>query len=265
MTQCYIRQYTAATYEIALGNATETRARLEMRRSDVDDRWMFFRSIHRVNTQLGFILRHTMRYKEALNRMQEALDAARLFVDEKNKGNTVWSDDDTLIQALDHVARLQNILRSGEGAKYAEEAYTLASNQHGPEHPTVQKAATCLIDCCEATGNFVDAERFARINYECLNDVNSNTDRKGRVFANAKIQLATVWLSTRSDQRDGGFEAAEEAETVMREACDILEEMLRGENTGGSVANFLSSSYAILAVVMVARGKKNSEVEKIYL
>ena len=265
LTQCYIRQNTAATYEIALGYATETRARLEMRRSDVDHRWMFFRSIHRVNTQLGFILRHTMRYKEALDRMQEALDAARLFVDDKNKGETVWSDDDSLIQALNNVARLQNLLKSGEGAKYAEEAYTLASNQYGPEHPRVQSAATCLIDCCVATGNIVDAERFARINYECLNDLNSNTDRKSRVFANAKIQLAVIWLSTRSEQRDGGSEAAEEAEALAREACDIIEAMERGENAVVSVTNFLSNSYAILAEVMVARGEKYSEVEKIYL
>jgi tetratricopeptide (TPR) repeat protein len=264
LTQCYTRQNTAATYEIALGYATETRARLEMRRSDVDDRWMFFRSIHRVNTLLGFILADTMRYKEALDRMQEALDAARLCVDEKNKGKMASSDDDILIQALDNVARYQNALRSGVGAKYAEEAYTLVSHQHGPEHPDVQKAATCLIDCCAEMGNFVDAERFARINYECLNDPKSNTDRKGRVFANAKMQLVAIWLLTPADQRDGGPEAAEEAETLVRETCDILQEMLRGKDADDSVAHFLSSSYAALAVVMTVRGQY-SEVEKTYL
>lgn len=98
---------------------------------------------------------------------------------------------------------------------------------NGPEHPKVQSVATTLIDCYVAMGNFVDAGRFARINYECLSDPNSKTDRKSDVFALAKKQLAGIWILTPADQRDQGPEVAEEAETLMREACDILEKGCR--------------------------------------
>jgi hypothetical protein len=67
-------------------------------------------------------------------------------------------------------------------------------------------------------------------------------------------------LLTPPDQRIGGPEAAEEAETLAREACDMYENMSRGEGFDNPFAISLSLSYANLTKVMMARGKTGSEV-----
>ena len=221
LTESYTNQSTAASFDIALGYAVETRVQLEMRRNNAEDRNIFFNCIYNVNTQLGDIFMKTMRYKESLYHMQEALAAARHVEHDTN------GQPSTLIQALQNMAHIHSTLKNGEGANYAEEVYILVSELHGPEHPRVQDSAMYLISIYLDTGNLVDAERFARINYECLVDPNNNTDRMGRLFAYGKMQIARVWLLTPPEQRIGGLEAAEEAETLSREAIDILENRYR--------------------------------------
>ena len=263
LTESYIRQNTFATFEIALGYATETRAQLEMRRSNDDYRETFLNFIYRLNTLLGHIFTGTMRNEQALYHWQEALAAARLYAyDLKSK-----KQPEILISALVNTAQAysKSYHKNGGGAKYAEEAYNIVSAQNGPDHPDVQRVATTLIDCYVAMGNFVDAGRFARINYECLSDPNSNTDRKGEIFALAKKQLAGIWVLTPADQRDQGPEVAEEAETLMRGACDTLEYMERDNGVDDPVASSLSAAYIGLATVLIVRGKKGSEVEKTIL
>ena len=261
LTDSYFRQNTAATFEIALGYATETRAQLEMRRSNNDYRETFFSCIYRVNTLLSCIFCGTIRYEQALYHWQEALAAARLCEYDDKSGK----HPENLITALLNTARGYTKLRNGGGATYAEEAYSIVSALYGPEHPEVQRVATYLIDCYEVMGNFVDAGRFARINYECLSDPNSNTDRKGQVFASAKGQLAEKWARTPAAQRDQGPEVAEKAEILMREACDILENIEMGKDVDDPVASTLSMTYNSLASEMIARDKKDSEVEKTIL
>ena len=259
LTESYTNQSTAASFDIALGYAVETRVQLEMRRNNAEDRNIFFNCIYNVNTQLGDIFMKTMRYKESLYHMQEALAAARHVEHDTN------GQPSTLIQALQNMAHIHSTLKNGEGANYAEEVYILVSELHGPEHPRVQDSAMYLISIYLDTGNLVDAERFARINYECLVDPNNNTDRMGRLFAYGKMQIARVWLLTPPEQRIGGLEAAEEAETLSREAIDILENIERGGESDEPVTACLSKSYGMLAAVMMERGEINSEVEKIIL
>jgi tetratricopeptide (TPR) repeat protein len=256
LTESYVKQNTVASFDTALGYATETRAQLEMRRSNDDDREMFFHNIYRVNTQLGHIFIYMIRYEEALCHMQEALTAA------KHDGNENNEKPSNLIQALKNMSSISGLLKNGEGAKYAEEAYNLVSGQHGPEHPEVQEAATCLIDSCLEMRNFVDAERFARITYECLIDPNNTNIRKA--VAIGKMQLARVWLRTPPEQRIGGAEAAEEAEKLSRKACDIFENIGRG-GFDHPITVCLSMSHATLAEVMMESGKTNSEVERTIL
>lgn len=256
LTETYIKQNTVASFDIALGYATETRMQLEMRRSNDDDLEMFFHNIYRVNSQLGHIFIYMIRYEEALLHMQEALIAAR------HGGNGDVGESSNLIQALKNMSSISGLLKNGEGAKYAEEAYNLVSGQHGPEHPEVQEAATCLIDSCLEARNFVDAERFARITYECLIDPNNTNIRKA--VAIGKMQLARVWLRTPPEQRIGGAAAAEEAEKLSRKACDIFENIGRG-GFDHPITVCLSMSYATLAEVMMESGKTNSEVERTIL
>jgi pentatricopeptide repeat protein len=65
-----------------------------------------------------------------------------------------------LIDALKSTAQIYGILKTGEGAKYAEEAYNLMLGQHGPEHMESLISVTSVIDCCVDARNFADAERF---------------------------------------------------------------------------------------------------------
>ena len=142
-----------------------------------------------------------MRDEEGLHHMQEALAAAR-HVDYRNDEGPL-----DLIEALKNMASGCALINR-EATKYAEEAYIIASGHYGPEDPRVQDSTTYLVDSCLQAKNYIDAERFARITYECMIDPNNCG---GKLVIDGKIQLARVWLHTHPDQRTGGPEAAEEA------------------------------------------------------
>lgn len=257
LTESCMNQDTVTSYDSALSYATETLARLEMMQCNDGNREFLSHNIYKANKHLGHILMYMMRHEEALHPLQGALAAARYGKLEDNGGTS------NLYHALMSMALISGILKTGETIKYAEEAYNLVSGQHGPEHPSVQGAATCLIDSCLEMGNFVDAERFARINYECLTDPSRNIDRKDPLYVYAKIQLARVWSDSPPDQRLGGPEAAEEAERLAREACEMTENSPRCEHSEDPVTLGLSTFYGVLARVMIARGKPNRDIEKV--
>jgi hypothetical protein len=260
LVESYIRQSTVAALDSALIYATETRTQLEMRRSNEDDQQICLHFIYRINTQMGNILRKTMRYEQSLYHTQEALAAVRLIeYDDENKLQSM-----NLFFALKDIAYTSGLLKN-DGTKYAEEAYNFVSSQYGPEHPDVQDSASCLIDSYLQMGKFVDAERFARITNECLLDPSNNTDCKSKLFAYAKMQLARIWMLTPADKRIRGSEGAEEAETLLREASDILEVIERGEGFDDPITCALSSALEILAELMMTRGKEFSEVESTLL
>jgi hypothetical protein len=187
--------------------------------------------------------------------MEEALTAAR-HLEHLN-------DPSRLTDALSNVTIINSLLKSEEINKNAKEVYDLVAGQHGPEHPDVQDAAISVINSFFAMGNFVNAERFARINYETLSDPNKNIERK--VIAIGKIQLARAWLLPPTDQSIGGPEAAKEAETLAREACDVLENTERGVGFDDPITEYLAKSHGILAGVMMERGGRDSEVERTLL
>jgi hypothetical protein len=77
--------------------------------------------------------------------------------------------------------------------------------------------------------------------------------------------MATAWVRTPIDQRIVGSEAAEEAETLAREACDLLEAFARGKSRHHPIVTILLQLLNILIEMMTERGKKSSEVEKTIL
>jgi MYND finger len=257
LAESYITQNSVAAFEIAMTYAVVTRAQLELRRSNDNDRKMFYHFIYRANSQLGHIYMNTMRNVEALYHMEEALAAARSGLTDPEEEST------NLIQALKSMADIHSLLKNGEAARHAEEAYIIVSGKHGPEHPDVQGAATYLIDSCVEMGNFVDAERFARINYECLIDPNNKGIRKA--VAIGKMQLARVWLLTPPDQRIGGAETAAEAERLAKEACEILDNIPRSDGFEDPITSCLSMAHGMLGEVMIERGSTSMDVEKTLL
>lgn len=249
----YINQYDAASLDIALAYATETRAELEMRRNDHNAPDQFFQFMFVVDSQLGDIHKKKMQFDQCLHHVQEALVAARYFGPAYSR---------SLYHALSNLANTHVVLKTGDGANFAEEAYNLASEEFGPEHPEVHEAATILINIYQDTGNFVDAERFARINYESLKDPNNNVDPEGDLLALGKNQVARLWLLTPPDQRIGGEQAAEEAETLSREACAIFEGLeMNGAND--PMSSQLGLALTTLAEIMMVRDKVTPEVEGI--
>jgi hypothetical protein len=249
LTEFYMKEHTANSFDVALGYATETREQLEMRRSNTENPEKFFYLMFRVNLQLDCILALTLRFDECSQYAQEALAAARLcgHDDENNKKPSC------LVQALQMMARTTS---GEEGVKFAEEAYILVSEKHGPVHPYVQEAAASLISIYLGAGNFVDAERFARINYESLIDPNNGVNLKSQDFANGKLTLANVWFKTPADQRIGGPEAAEEAETLAREACNIIECIASAKPFDRNKLG-LSMTLERFADLLLERGKLN--------
>jgi tetratricopeptide (TPR) repeat protein len=256
LTEHYVNEGTATSFDIALGYALETRTQLEMRCTNDEDRDVFLERICQVNTQLGDIYMKTIQYEESLHHYEEALAAARHCSHENDRKLLI------LVPALQSMANILNLMVTKEGAKYAEEAYLIVSGEHGPEHPDVQGAANYLIDSYLRMNNFVDAERFARINYECLIDPIHRINYRRLLFVVGKLQLARTWLLTPPEQRIGGPEAAEEAETLAREACGLLEKIEMCEESEDPTATNILTSHHTLVQVMIANGKKGSEVER---
>jgi hypothetical protein len=188
-----------------------------------------------------------------------ALTAAR----DRDLDNSTESSN--LIQALQCMANINYLLKNGEAAKYAEEVYTLVTRQYGREHPIFQDTTTYLIDVYLEMGKFVDAAQVARINYEGLIAPCSPIDRKSELFASSKMQMVRVWLRTPSEQRLGGADAAEEAETLSRVTCNILENIKESKRCEDLKSSSLFTSLRMLGDVMMERGKKNIDVAKTIL
>jgi MYND finger len=261
LTAVYITHGTIASSDTALGYANESRSQLEMRRSIFEDRsnsddlHLFHYYIFRANTHISNIFKNTMRNEEALYHTQEAQAAAKHCPDDYNGESDFWRC------RIKTIKNTSDILTNDSGpVKYAEELYLLESGLHGPEHPKVLKQAAYLVDNYQRYERLIDAERFARINYECLIDPSNHADTETSITG--RIQVASVWYRTPPGQRIGGKEAAEEAETLAREACDMLEDMQRED---GSYTLWLLSSYTMLLKVMMERGKTNRVVIKTML
>lgn len=250
----YISQNTDASLDIALARAKETRAELETLRSNPEDQKEFYQFLWVTETQMGEIYDKKLQAKEALHHTKEALVAAR-----QGKPECSGEYSENLLLALTNLADMHSKLKTGEGEKIAEEAYTLVSEHHGPEHPDVLDTATYLITMYQDSGKYVDAERFARINYESLTDPGNKINRSGETFAVGKMQLARSWLHAPSSHRVGGIEAGEEAEMLAREACQIL------ENTAVRCNGLLSSTYSTFAEIMLERGNITVEIENTLL
>jgi hypothetical protein len=167
-----------------------------------------------------------------------------------------YIDADRLLHVLLKLSSAHSAMNTGEATKYSEEAYNLASEMHGPEHPEVLSAATTLIKTYLGEDKYFDAERFARINYECLNDPNNVQYRNGALLVSGMIQLAKVWLLTPDEERIGGPEGAEEAERLVRDACSMIQK-------DESQAYSLVYAYATLAEILMAQEKYTIEIEEL--
>jgi hypothetical protein len=113
-----------------------------------------------------------------------------------------------------------------EAKSVFEEVYNLVAEAYYVDYPLVLKAATFLINVLIQTEEYEDAERYARITYECLT---RPVDTESEEVANAAESLANVTylLIHRKGVKDGDIV---EAEMLSRKSLRIKEKIYGANN-----------------------------------
>jgi hypothetical protein len=90
---------------------------------------------------------------------------------------------------------------------------------HYLDHPLVLMVANDMIHILIMLEEYVDAERYARISYECLT---RPIDTESEEVANAAMLLADVTFQLILDGKDGDIE---EAEMLARKSLRIMQKI----------------------------------------
>jgi hypothetical protein len=109
-----------------------------------------------------------------------------------------------------------------ESKAVSEEAYIHVSEAYDPEHPLVLEAGGKLIEILNRTGDYYDAERFARVCYDGLTRAPLIPDSFEAAIAASNLANASCNLINKN-----GPESADVDEAVMlaRKAVRIIKEL----------------------------------------
>lgn len=201
----YIR---SLEFEKALFHTLEAREMSKIR-SEVDD----VAFLYVAENLLVQIYIYTSEHCNAQYHGQQALTIAREFSDDSVLRKTSYLN--LALRGLADVRCAQDL--HGEALVLSKEAYELVSGVHGPEHPDVQDAAVELIKHLMNSGNFSQADDFARVNYETLM---GGSDPESYASSKAMLQLALIWAEKPFDPTEGP-ELGEEAEQLAKRAHKI--------------------------------------------
>jgi tetratricopeptide (TPR) repeat protein len=135
-----------------------------------------------------------------------------------------------------------------------EEAYMHISEANHPEHPLVLKAGDHLIDSLSLTGEFYDAERFARICYQSL--TRPPLDPESYLVARACLNLAKVSCGLIRGNNSEVVDI-EETEMLARKALQIMEKLI------GFKSKDMEWSFNILADVLRLKKDLTDERENL--
>jgi hypothetical protein len=108
-----------------------------------------------------------------------------------------------------------------EAKALAEEAYMFVSEVYDPEHPLVLEAGDQLVQILGHTGDYHDAERFARICYEGLTRAPLDPESVEAAKGAATLAQATCNLISKNGPESADIE---EAEMLARKAIRIMKE-----------------------------------------
>jgi hypothetical protein len=134
-----------------------------------------------------------------------------------------------------------------------EEMYNLVAEAYYVDHPMVLTAANYLINVLILTEEFEDAERYARISYECLT---RSVDSECEEIANASESLANVTFELICRKGVEGGDIME-AEMLCRKALRIKEK-IHGANQGMTV-----NTRVHLSNILSVRGIHDNERERL--
>lgn len=161
------------------------------------------------------------RFKEADSHCQHSLAFAKLINDGTDKKITL------LFEALLCYGELRghqywtDCMSSAKGAyDFFEEAYILVSEAYGPVHPQVQEVSVHLIGSLIKLGDFVEAERFARVNYESLVSPDSGVEPGSRQLMKGASMLVKICYIT-AEQSTAALVDFCEAEQLARKVVRI--------------------------------------------
>ena len=163
-------------------------------------------------------------FKQSDYHCQQSLKFARRMMEGNVETTTVLFEVLLCFGELRGHQYLKDCDSNTKGAcDYFEEAYILVSEAYGPVHPQVQEVSVHLIGSLSKLGDFEEAERFARINYESLTALDSGISRNDRRLMKGASMLVKICYMMAQQRRTPlvEFKEAEElARMVIRIAIE---------------------------------------------
>lgn len=144
-----------------------------------------------------------------------------------------------------------------DAIRYFEDAYICVSEAYGPVHPRVQEAAGYLTDSLLQSKNYVQAEAYARINYESLVDTRNGINPDSFDVARGAQQLVHICYSTPPNQCLVTV-SFEEGKFLARKALRIVEAVFDADHIN------IGSSLNDLAKVLHESGDLGAETKQCY-
>jgi hypothetical protein len=137
-----------------------------------------------------------------------------------------------------------------DALNYAEEGYNLVVEAYDPVHPQVQEAAGVLINILTVKGDFYNAERFAQVTYENLQDKKNGMNQEGEEAARGGHNLAKVILLQKGDLK--------KAEKLARESLRIRNQLHSSDYYK------VADSCTLLANILKAQDNFGDETKGLY-
>ena len=188
------------------------------------DRELILGQLSRTERKLAVNCMELNRFRESDAHCSQSLYFAKQM--EVNEGSTTTVQIEALLcyGVLREHQYWADCAKNSKGAyEYFEEAYLLASEAYDPVHPQVQDVSAYLIGCLIKLGDFIEAERFARINYESLTCANSGADPNGREVMKGASMLVKICYLT-AQQTNKPLVGLEEGEKLSRKVMQIAME-----------------------------------------
>ena len=196
----------------------------------VDDDALFDVTIHqeklldqlsRTERKLAINCMELKRFKESDTHCQQSLDFAKRMKEGTPEYTTSVFEALICLGELRGHQYWKDCEVDCRGAyDYFEEAYILVSEMYGPVHPQVQEVTANLVGSLIKLRDFVEAERFARINYESVTSSDSGIESEDRQIMKAASMLVKVCYVT-AQQRNVPLVSLEEGEDLARKVVFI--------------------------------------------
>lgn len=187
----------------------------------IGDRELILGQLSRTERKLAVNCMELSRFDESDKHCAQSLKFSRQMKDNEASTTTVQIEALLCYGVLREHQYWTDCASTSKGAyDYFVEAYLLASEAYDPVHPQVQDVSAYLIGSLIKLGDFIEAERFARINYESLTCANSDTNPVGREVMKGASMLVKICYVT-AQQTNKPLVSLEEGEQLARKAMQI--------------------------------------------